>query len=267
MKPILVTIIMFCALVSCEDIIEIDLNSMEAGLVIEGVISDKSDNCKVAISKTTDYFKPGGNLKVSDAIVSITDDDGKVTFFEEARPGEYTSEMLHAVPGHQYRLDVWVQGEKYSAVTTMPQRVEIESLFSIQPPPILDLGVGLMVYCQVIDPPEETNHYRMKAYNISDPTKASDSKLLFSDDFMNGKKMRMDWELGLFQTGDTVIVEIQTLDHNSYDFYRTMFSITGNGFFTASTPANPITNLNNGALGYFGTYAISSDTLNIPIIN
>jgi hypothetical protein len=267
MKPILIAGIMFCLLVSCEDIIKIDLDSMESKMVIEGVIRDISDHCIVNISKTVDYFKPGVYPKVSDAIVSITDDDGKITIFNETRPGEYTSENLDAVPGHEYRLDVWAQGAKYSAETTMPRRVEIESLSCIVPPPILDLGEGLMVYCQVVDPPEEQNQYRMKAYNISDTTKASESMVLFNDDFNNGNKMRMDWEQGAFLTGDTVIVEIQTLDRSSYDFYRTMFSITGNGFFSASSPANPLTNLSNGALGYFGTCTVSCDTLVIPSIN
>ena len=60
--------------------------------------------------------------------------------------------------------------------------------------------------------------------------------------------------------GDTVVVELQTLDRATYDYYRTLFPILDGGLGTPN-PANPESNLSNDALGYFGACTISRDTI------
>ncbi len=60
----------------CEDVINVDLNSSNPQVVIEGVISDEDIPYTVKISKTTDYFNPGGYDKVSNASVLVSNDNG-----------------------------------------------------------------------------------------------------------------------------------------------------------------------------------------------
>ena len=77
---------------------------------------------------------------------------------------------------------------------------------------------------------------------------------------MNGNMIFMSWEDEPFFPQDTVVVELQTLDKSTYDYYLTLNSLAG-GLFGASNPANPKTNLSNDALGYFGAYTVSRDTI------
>ena len=52
-----------------------------------------------------------------------------------------------------------------------------------------------------------------------------------------------------------------SIDKSTYDYYRTLADLLYTNPFFGSTPANPNTNLSNGALGYFGSYSSSFKTL------
>jgi hypothetical protein len=59
----------------------------------------------------------------------------------------------------------------------------------------------------------------------------------------------------VFQKTDTLIVELQSIDKATYDYFTTLESISGNVMEQTASPANPISNFNNGALGYFSAYS------------
>ena len=70
------------------------------------------------------------------------------------------------------------------------------------------------------------------------------------------------WSYEVFQQSDTVVVELYTLDAQTFEYYNTLFQISGGSeMMSFTTPANPNTNISNGALGYFGAYTISRDTI------
>ena len=61
--------------------------------------------------------------------------------------------------------------------------------------------------------------------------------------------------------GDTIHVEMQCIDQNIYTYYIAVIQISGDdGSGAGITPANPPSNISNGALGYFSahTSAVSS---------
>jgi hypothetical protein len=260
MKNILALICLIFLLVSCEDVIEIDLDTIEPKLVIEGCLNDMDLPCTIKLSKTGDYFSPGIYPTVSDAEITITDEHGFRTVFEETEPGTYTSNLTKALENTSYSLSVSAEGQNYHAEATVPQKVYIDSLSYDLPPMLFEFEEGFMVKCYLQDPPETRNYYRMKAYKKGDTQAAKDGKFVFNDDFMNGNMMIVDWEFEAFLPLDTVVVELQTLDKSTYDYYYTMFSLAG-GMFSSPNPANPETNLSNDALGYFGAYTMSRDTI------
>lgn len=258
---IFITLAFFILLfTSCEDVIDIDLDTIEPQIVIEGIINDLDDRCVISLSKTTDYFEPSIYPPVSNAIVSVTDDNGVLTPFEETEPGVYTAENIRGLENTTYSLDVKSEGENYEAEVTMPEKVFIDSL-SFEPTPIyMEFEGGYVVNCHLKDPVEFRNYYRMKTYKIDDVTEAGKSEYIFNDDFVDGNNLTMQWEDEQFFPQDTIVVELQTLNKSTYYYYFTLFPIVGDGFGSAN-PANPDTNLNNEALGYFGTFTISRDTI------
>jgi hypothetical protein len=73
-----------------------------------------------------------------------------------------------------------------------------------------------------------------------------------------------DREENFFNRGDTITFKLSNIDKATYDFWRTMefsYASVGNPF---STPTKVMSNISNGALGYFGGYASQYRTLIIP---
>ena len=262
MKPILIFFSLIILLTSCENVIEIELDYMKPQLVIEGVISDFDNQCIIKLSKTTDYFNQKTNPTVSDAVILLTDNAGTVVKFNETEPGSYLGESVQAKSHIDYTLSILSEGEKYVAKVTIPQKVNIDSLTCLYNPESIFYEVGYVVSCHFSDPVEARNFYRLKTYNINDRTKAKNSKDLYSDDLFNGNNVELRWSYDVYQQNDTVVVELYTLDEQTYDYYKTLFPISGGAeMMSLTTPANPNTNISNGALGYFGAYTISSDTI------
>jgi hypothetical protein len=262
MKPLLIFFSLIILSTSCENVIEIDLDYMKPKLVIEGVISDFDNQCIIKLSKTTDYFNRKTNPTVSDAVISLTDNEGTVVKFNEIEPGNYLGESVQAKSHIDYTLSILSEGDKYVAKATIPQKVNIDSLTCIYNPESIFYDVGYVVSCHFSDPEDVRNFYRLKTYNINDKSKAKNSKDLYNDDFYNGNNVELPWSYEVYQQSDTVVVELYTLDVQTYDYYKTLFQISGGAeMMSLTTPANPNTNLSNGALGYFGAYTISRDTI------
>lgn len=249
-------------LTSCENVIEIELDYMKPKLVIEGVINDFDNQCIIKLSKTTDYFNQKTNPTVSDAVITLTDNAGTVVKFNEIEPGNYLGESVQAKSHINYTLSILSEGDKYEAKATIPQKVNIDSLTCLYNPESIFYEVGYVVSCHFSDPEEFRNFYRLKTYNINDKSKAKNSKDLYSDDLFSGNNVELPWSYDVYQRSDTVVVELYSLDEQTYDYYKTLFPISGGAeMMSLTTPANPNTNISNGALGYFGAYTISRDTI------
>jgi len=268
MKPMLIFPSLIILLTSCENVIEIDLDYMTPKLVIEGVISDFDNQCIIKLSKTTDYFNQKPNPAVSGAVITLADNAGTIVKFNEIEPGNYLGESVHAKSHEDYTLSILSEGELYVAEATIPQKVNMDSLTCLYNPVSIFYEVGYVVSCHFSDPAESRNFYRLKTYNINDKSKAKNSKDLYNDDISNGNKFELIWSYDVFQQNDTVVVELYSLDERTYNYYKTLFPISGGAeMMSLSTPANPNTNISNGALGYFGAYSISRDTIIISPSN
>ncbi|MBK7628696.1 MAG: DUF4249 domain-containing protein [Bacteroidales bacterium] len=262
MKPLLIFLSLLILSTSCESIIEIDLDYMKPKLVIEGVISDSDNQFIIKLSKTTDYFTRKTNPPVSGAVILLTDNSGAVVKLNETEPGSYLAEHVHAKSRVDYTLSILSEGDTYMAKATIPQKVNIDSLTCRYNPKSIIYEVGYVVSCHFSDPEENRNFYRLKTYNINDKTKARISKELYDDDVYNGNNVELKWSNNVYQQNDTVVVELYSLDENTYEYYKTLFPISGGSeMMSFTTPANPNTNLSDGALGYFGAYTVSRDTI------
>jgi hypothetical protein len=113
--------------------------------------------------------------------------------------------------------------------------------------------VRMDVHCFFRDPFEK-NFYRIKGY-LNDSIGAENYRL-YDDQYTNGSKT--DLQVRRASVGDTIRVELISLDKGTYEYFRTLSDLLHTNPIFGSTPANPTSNLSNGALGYFGAYAISS---------
>lgn len=272
MKYIYIFLILIIIItVSCEDVIEIELDSIGQKLVVEGVINDDDEKCTVKLTKTGDYFNPSIYPAVSDAVITVTENNTEPVTLTENESGTYIAEDLQGKENTSYSLNIMSEGKEYTANVTIPQKVNIDFLSFMYSSPNPRLEEGYMVKCHFYEPEEFENFYRLKAYKKGDTKKANGNIYIFDDDIISGNNAVIIWNYEVFQPLDTVIVELLTLDKSTYDYLNTLSRIAGEvvggpQMLTASsTPANPETNLSNDALGYFAAYTVSRDTTVIVI--
>lgn len=268
MKKIIILLISSLIIfTSCQDVIDIELNSSEEKLVVEGEINDIDKGCTIKLTKTGDYFSPTGYSLISDAIITITGNNETV-ILNEIESGIYKIDDFLALENTSYQLKIISEDDEYLADVIIPQKVNIDSLSFMPTPPSPMLDSGLIINCHFTDPVEFTNYYRLKAYKIGQPENTKGTFVLYDDLIMNGNSAALPYMYESFQIFDTVVVELLNLDKSTYDFYNTLSEIAGSSMgppMGGSTPANPETNITNNALGYFGAYSLSRDTIIIAI--
>jgi len=247
----------------CQKVINVDLVNTAPQLVIEGLITDSVGPYRVRLSKSGSYFNQPVLPPVSKAVVVISDNVGTIDTLKEKIPGSYFTSKIQGIPGRTYTLDVLSEKNRYTGSSTMFSHVDIDSLV-LGKDQSQRIGFGgngqnekrVEVHCIFTDP-HEKNFYRIKV--ITNDTINVESYRLYDDEYTNGEKT--DLQVKRAKVGDICQIELISLDKYTYDYYRTLRDLIHSNPIFGSTPANPNTNLTNGALGYFGACAISAKTI------
>ena len=250
-------------LVGCQQVVTIDLNKADPHLVVEGIVSDQPGPYTVKLSKTGNYFEPALVYPaVSNAFISVTDDAGQCDTLREVGVGSgtYQSSTLKGLTGRTYALEVIAEGRAYNAVSSMPQKVVIDSLYALARPQGRG-EPGYDIYVTFKDPPEPGNYYRLNARSSAAiPQDSIDGRRyrVYTDKLTNGNEMTERIRAGRnVAAGDTITVDLLTIDKATYDYFNTLRNVlSSDQAATSLAPTNPNTNLSNGSLGYFSAYTI-----------
>jgi hypothetical protein len=178
--------------------------------------------------------------------------------------------------GKNYSLQILADGNEYTSSTRIPFITKrIDSLFWKQAPPNNPPEkVALMV--RATDPPGLGDYVRYFTKQNSGPFLPGLNSV-FDDQVIDNSTYEVQVEKGVdrtsslpegyayFNKGDTVTFKLSNIDKATYDFWRTMeftYLSVGNPF---SSPTRVLSNISNGALGYFGGYASQYKTIVIPL--
>lgn len=257
---------------SCQKILtedDLPLNETAQKVVIEGTITNILGESSILLSKTATLYGQNTFEKVNNATVTVTDKDGIQSVFLEdgTSTGRYIHPTFLTTPNNTYTLQVNVNGEDYSATSYTQSPTSIGFLFSAR---IADQGFSPgggetdgndsinILYMSYLDNVDEKNYYRFNAFTNGEKSDILD----LSDDQLNNGQMVDKIFFDSYDSEDTVFVELLSIDKANYTYFYSLANASDGGPFSA-TPANPVTNLDNGALGYFGAYL--KDTMSIVI--
>ena len=235
---------------SCEKVISVDLEDNDSLLVIEGVINNRTDTQFVRISSSVKVGDASVFPGVRGATVTVTDDHGGFYNFRERAPGIYSARRFRGMERYTYALKVVYNGKEYTAQSKMPSQVTIDSIGFLKTTFFGNERLSLQILYQ--DPPEIRNYYR---FTMDINKIKSKSIFVTSDDFTDGKPVKrelVDPDIDLM-TGDSVRVEMQSISLPIYKFWQGLDQNESRGGASV-TPGNPISNISNGALGYFSTH-------------
>lgn len=117
---------------SCEREVEPSLDSTLNILVIDAWLTNEDLTQHINISRSQPYFDASTPSKVSGAIVTVTDlDDPSIVYTFQEQAERYTWQSTDGNPlgeiGHSYELVVQLDGELYSAVTSLEAVPPIDS--------------------------------------------------------------------------------------------------------------------------------------------
>ena len=209
--------IVFILVISCQKIVQIDLNSSSPKLVIEGVITDSAGPFRVMLTKSGSYFNQPVLPPVSGAFITISDDQGVLDTLREEQPGIYSTSKINGIPGHSYSLRVIAENNEYNASTTMMSHVTIDSL-TVEESQGFGGRLNRRLICYFNDPKGEKNYYRIKFYTNGKSN--AENYRLYDDQYTDGETIGM--RAGSAQIGDTDVVILESIDKKAYDYYHTL---------------------------------------------
>jgi hypothetical protein len=248
--------LLITSLSGCQKVIRLDLQTAATQYVIEGSVTNQPGPYTVKISKSKNFSGDNNFPKVSGALVVITDNNDFSDTLNESSPGTYNTSHITGTPGHTYRLYVNNLGTVFTASATMPMPVNIDSVYTVSIP--TPRGAQTGTFPVYTDPVERGNYYHFVQYINGTISK---DVFVLNDDYLNGTTIETPLiSEDKIHIGDEISVCLQSIDLAMYNYY---FSLSINK--NVATPANPVSNISGGSLGYFSACSASmSKTITAP---
>lgn len=291
-KLVLFSILSVFIFSGCEEDIKLNIINGDKKIVIEGFI----ENGKYAevivtrnspLTQSVDFDK----IVVKDAQVyvsnGITTDTLKFdTVFTSSNPFVYVGHSIIGVVGQTYFLTVVADGKTYTAQTTIPNPVVLDSVWWKPQPPEDSLGYA---WAKLSEPPGLGNAYRWYAKRptrfipvspyILDRRYVAPMGATFDDKFIDGKSFEFAYnrpydpteqeyykdeprrERWMYKYGDSIYIRFCTIDKAASDFYQTYetaMSSNGNPF---ASPVQVLSNIQGGGLGIWAGMGAYYDTI------
>jgi hypothetical protein len=302
----LLTLVM---LVACEKEITVDLPRTEPRVVVEASI-ETGQPPFVILTRTQNYFDPTSIESIAGSFISEADvrvHDGVSEhplerICSSAIPPDLIDEIaaqtgfdpallaaanicvwtltdgttLIGENGRSYRLTVVADGRTLTSTTTIPNPVQLDSLWfqlALQQPGDDSLGY---IWTKLNDPDTMGNAYRWatKRLNRGDGRFVPPLFGVFEDRYINGIQNLPvnffrgrepfgpddDPEGGFFKRNDTVAFKFMSIGKREYDFFDSYANNVASDGDVFSTPANIKSNI-DGGLGIWVGYGVFLDTL------
>ncbi|MFD2552106.1 DUF4249 domain-containing protein [Bizionia sediminis] len=258
MKNRILLIITGLLLISCEDVIDVNVPTSEPKLVIDASINwikgTSGNEQQIKLSLTAPYFDttiPPAN----DAEVFITNQNSTIfSFIEDGASGTYLNTNFIPVINEVYTLTVIYNNETYTAteiLTSVPDfdyiEQKLEGGFS---------GEETEIKAYFTDPGATTNYYFFEFIPSIPVTKTLS---VLEDEFVNGNQIFGYYVEEDLTPGESVTIRNHGVSERFYEYMFILLQQTGNNgggpFETqpATVRGNCINNTNpeNYPLGYF----------------
>ena len=247
---------------ACTKTVTLDLRNAPPVYVIEGDITDQPGPYLVRIFQTTGFYDTADFKGVDGASVQVSNAEGYRETLTGNGDGNYYTKQLKGRSGDTYTLNVVIGNNSYSAVSTMPQHINLDGLHTQQ-------GFNTSkevtyVVPDFVNPPAPQIAYYYFDQTIDGVLDKTfygwDSK--FSQGQANTFNLERNDPDSTLHSGDTVTVVMQCLDLAMYNYWSSLdLAATGAG---GAYPGNPTTNITGGALGYFSAHTSQTKGLRVP---
>lgn len=258
MKNWILLLFLIFTLTSCEDVITVDLNEMEAKLVIDASINiSKEDGLPfrsgIRITETTGFFNNNIPI-VADAEVRISSNEKDVTF-HHIQDGWYEA-LFIPERNVEYRLIVIHKGDTYTSKASFISVPPIERIEQKEDGGFMGDQIALKAFFH--DPGDEENYYFM--VTESEPGVRRD---VLSDEFFNGNEIFSYYSNKDLKPGNDVKFHLFGTTRSFFNYMSLLLEQVNNGgpfnTYPATVRGNIVneTNPDHFAFGYFRISEVS----------
>ncbi|TDE04160.1 DUF4249 domain-containing protein [Flavobacterium hiemivividum] len=253
-----IVILLSVLFVSCEEVVDVDLNNTPPKLVIEASINWYKETTgrvqKVKLTTTADYFS-NTIPTVSGATVYITNSSNiRFDFIETPNTGEYICNNFVPVINEDYVLTVIEDGETYTATEKLKSVAPISEIIQNNEGGFTGKNIEIKTY--FTDPDNESNYY---LYKYSYPKEKKINYNADEDIFFQGNKFFSISQNDDLEQGDEIAISHFGISKSYYNYIKILVSIAGgNGGAPFQSPPATVrgniintTNAANYPLGYF----------------
>lgn len=257
---ILLLSILSISITSCTKIIDIELNDADKKIIIEANLIEGTNDFTTKVSKTSNYFESGNPTTVNNAVVTLNDGTTTQTLTNQGN-GNYSIPSYLATENTTYTLTVTDGSDVYTAVSTMPTKINLDTITYIYQDASAFSDSGYTLFYNFSDPINIDNYYRGTLIVNGVKTLGVDDLYIFDDELTDGNYIQIPVFSEVYQAGDVITASLYSLNQSNYQFYTTLEQIAGGGGGGgggSAAPANPDNNWNNDALGNFNTVCVST---------
>jgi hypothetical protein len=246
MKNIFIVFALLMLLTGCEKVVDLKLDNSSGTVVIEGNITNTAGPYFIKITKSVSFDQ--------------TDNIGQRDTLTYAGNGNYKTNTLLGITGRTYNLKVIADGKTYTASSTMPAKINLDTLRIVTVAFAGETNYNVIpVY---VDPIGLGNNYQFNLFKNG----VLDKGYYLNNDYVNdGLQNQIPLRSNDidFKLNDIALVEMRCIDLNIYNYYFTLSQIAFNGPGGGTTPSNPPSNISNGALGIFSAHTVQRKTIRI----
>jgi Domain of unknown function (DUF4249) len=287
LKSFIPSLILSLTMMSCEDVIQLDIPKTDPYLVVDGSITNVAGEQVIKLSKSQDLLSLAPVEVVKNATVKVTDDLGKIYEFKDLKNiGKYVwtpakpTDIMGAI-GRTYTLEINADGENYKGVSKLNRVPKIDSIvYKLDDANLRQQGTGKPdkgydAQFYGTDFKGVGDCYRVKIYK-NDTLKNAAENIVIAYDGIAGKSpfgdglpfilpIRRLASTELYRENDKLKVELLSITEAHFDFWTQLRQELNNaGLFArpaARVPSN-VVNVNPNSpkqvSGWFGTSAVSS---------
>jgi len=256
---------------SCEEVVEVDLETAAPRLVIDASINwvkgTTGNEQTIKLTTTTGYYNPQIPV-VSGATVYITNSAGTVfDFIEQPGTGNYNCTNFVPVTGENYTLTVISEGQTYRATETLYPTPDIEEIVQDNEGGFLNEDVEVRFFYPDNGATDNWYMYRFDWAGLPYPDYD-----VIEDKFFQGNQM-----FGIFSDedlapGQQLRMRLYGISQRYYNYMQILISMAEGGAGSGPFQSPPTTlrsnmvnqtNEDNYALGYFRLGEVSDLTYTI----
>lgn len=249
------------ALLACEEQIDWRFEDrIQDLIVVESVITNEFRPQLVKLSRPVQAPNEAPE-PISGANISIRSGaDNYILTENPVGSGLYYSDPFIAVTGKIYVLNISYNGKFYQAAAAQPP---VEPLTELSIFAVSDSTYAIN-FIETGTEPNYVQHFlNWQSTEGCNPVKGCEAKVIFYDlkNIDVNKQFNADQEVVTFPFGTTVVRKKFSVSDGYQSYLRGILSETywRGGLFDVY-PANAITNLSDGAVGYFAASSVVSDT-------